>query len=199
MSGIDMNLGEIYRAANDVREQVVAAPKNPYLAELAMLIANLAARMHDVETEITAIELLAEKRKEEDAGPKDCGFMFTGKYEKANQTASEIVESPPLYMGPLIESTGLTHVGGYREYEDPVSCDPVAHAREECACFKQNVTSEMSEAERDVTMKTHFVTVQYRATADLNDEIRDAIVKIHPITQDGILDYMRIVSDRDGA
>ena len=47
------------------------------------------------------------------------------------------------------------------------------------------------------SMKQHFITVQYRSTVDVNDEIMDAIKLALPWPNDSEnLDYIRIVSDK---
>jgi len=103
-----------------------------------------------------------------------------------------------------IDLAGIQHNAGeiydkYRLSDDKTACSALlianlaARMQEKPKCdftFQEDRTDE-PESE----MKTHQVTVQYRATIDMNDEIRDAILQAF---HDGVLDYLQITSDRDG-
>lgn len=73
--------------------------------------------------------------------------------------------------------------------------------------YEQNVSSNMT-VDQQNDMKTHVVTVQYRATIDMNSIIENKIKRIFGIPGSGCpvpcvyptveVDYVRIISDRDG-
>ena len=87
------------------------------------------------------------------------------------------------------------------QVEAPVyafECDALKLVKQEADARARDAEEKALVPEAFEQMKRHCVTVDYQATVDMNDAIRDAVMKVHPFTHDGVLDYMRITSDRDG-
>lgn len=145
-----MNLKEIQRQA----EVIGSEDRFPHVVRdircLAMLIANLAARMQEIEGQVDANH----------SGVRYANLQL-GKLEQVIDEADVRVKEV-----------------------------------EEKALFNRLFKQPGIPVEK---FKTHCVTVQYRATIDLNDVIVEAIQKVVPMPNDPEnLSYVRITSDRDG-